>query len=141
MSAVWISVALAPSDNPTQVPVTPSQGSSLQPEIRTRRRARRRIAGSPPQDWSDRQQELVCPGIVQVLQQHTGMKLTSLQLARLVDAAPEGDDWLHEQKFDGYRILATLDHGDVELLSRRFNDWTDQFPTVVEAVSHLRAKR
>lgn len=69
------------------------------------------------------------------------MKLESLQLARLVDEAPEGDEWLHEQKFDGYRILATLDHGDVELLSRRFNDWTQQFPTVVEAVSHLRAKR
>ena len=69
------------------------------------------------------------------------MKLKSLQLAQLVDEAPEGDEWLHEQKFDGYRILATLDHGSVELLSRRFNDWTEQFPSVVEAVSHLRAKR
>jgi bifunctional non-homologous end joining protein LigD len=69
------------------------------------------------------------------------MKLESLQLARLVDEAPEGDEWLHEQKFDGYRILANVDHGEVELLSRRFNDWTEQFPTVVEAVSHLEAKR
>jgi bifunctional non-homologous end joining protein LigD len=69
------------------------------------------------------------------------MKLESLQLARLVDEAPEGDEWLHEQKFDGYRILANVDHGEVELLSRRFNDWTEQFPTVVEAVSHLKAKR
>ena len=67
------------------------------------------------------------------------MKLESLQLARLVDEAPEGDEWFHEQKFDGYRILANLDHGDVELLSRRFNDWTAQFPTVVEAVSHAPA--
>ncbi|HUS27504.1 MAG TPA: non-homologous end-joining DNA ligase [Kofleriaceae bacterium] len=69
------------------------------------------------------------------------MKLKSLQLAQLVDEAPEGDDWLHEQKFDGYRILATLDHGAVELLSRRFKDWTEQFPSVAEAVSHLKAKR
>jgi bifunctional non-homologous end joining protein LigD len=69
------------------------------------------------------------------------MKLESLQLARLVDEAPEGDEWFHEQKFDGYRILANVDHGEVELLSRRFNDWTEQFPTVVEAVSHLKAKR
>src|SRR5690349_516525 len=69
------------------------------------------------------------------------MKLKSLQLAQLVDEAPEGDEWLHEQKFDGYRILASADHGEVELLSRRFNDWTEQFPTVVEAVSHLKAKR
>lgn len=69
------------------------------------------------------------------------MKLDSLQLARLVDEAPEGDEWFHEQKFDGYRILARLDHGDVELSSRRFNDWTEQFPTVVEAVSDVKAKR
>lgn len=69
------------------------------------------------------------------------MKLESLQLARLVDKAPEGDEWLHEQKFDGYRILANLDHGDVELLSRRFKDWTEQFPSVASAVSHIKAKR
>ena len=69
------------------------------------------------------------------------MKLESLQLARLVDEAPEGDEWFHEQKFDGYRILANVDHGEVELLSRRFNDWTPQFPTVVEAVSQLKVKR
>ena len=56
------------------------------------------------------------------------MKLASLQLARLVDEAPEGDEWLHEQKFDGYRILANVDHGDVELLSRRFKDWTAAVP-------------
>lgn len=69
------------------------------------------------------------------------MKLASLQLARLVDEAPEGDEWFHEQKFDGYRILATVDHGEVELLSRRFNEWTDKFPNVVEAVSQLKVKR
>src|SRR5512143_578320 len=69
------------------------------------------------------------------------MKLEGLQLAQLVDEAPEGDEWLHEQKFDGYRILATLDHGEVELLSRRFKDWTDSFPSVAEAVAQLRAKR
>ncbi len=59
------------------------------------------------------------------------------QLAQLVDEAPAGDEWLHEQKFDGYRILAELDDGRLRLLSRRFNDWTAQFPTVVDAVSAL----
>lgn len=70
------------------------------------------------------------------------MKLTSLQLAQLVDEAPEGDDWLHEQKFDGYRIVAErTSKGEVTLLSRRFNDWTPQFPTVAEAVAALPAKQ
>jgi bifunctional non-homologous end joining protein LigD len=63
-----------------------------------------------------------------------------LQLALLVDEAPTGDDWLHEQKFDGYRIIAELDGRKLRLLSRRFNDWTAQFPTVVDAVAALSVK-
>jgi bifunctional non-homologous end joining protein LigD len=64
-----------------------------------------------------------------------------LQLATLVDAPPEGADWLHEQKFDGYRIVAELDRGKVRLLSRRFKDWTAEFPTVAAAVAALPARR
>lgn len=63
-----------------------------------------------------------------------------LQLAQLVDEPPRGDDWLHEQKFDGYRILAELDGRKLRLLSRRFHDWTAQFPTVVDAVAALPVK-
>ena len=33
------------------------------------------------------------------------------QLTQLVDEAPEGDQWLHEIKFDGYRMHAGLDLG------------------------------
>lgn len=65
----------------------------------------------------------------------------ALQLASLVDEPPEGDDWLHEQKFDGYRILAMLDQGDVRLSSRRFKDWTAEFPAVVRALATLPADR
>src|SRR5262245_61281877 len=50
----------------------------------------------------------------------TPLGLRELQLATLVAEPPEGPDWLHEQKFDGYRILAELDRGTVRLLSRRF---------------------
>ena len=39
----------------------------------------------------------------------------SPQLTQLADAAPEGDQWLHEIKFDGYRMHARLDHGAVRL--------------------------
>jgi bifunctional non-homologous end joining protein LigD len=64
-----------------------------------------------------------------------------LQLATLVARPPEGAEWLHEQKFDGYRIVADLDHGTVRLLSRRFKDWTAEFPTVTAAVAKLPVKR
>jgi bifunctional non-homologous end joining protein LigD len=41
------------------------------------------------------------------------------QLALLVDQPPEGDDWLHEQKFDGYRIGLRVEGRSVQLWSRR----------------------
>jgi bifunctional non-homologous end joining protein LigD len=59
------------------------------------------------------------------------------QLATLVDQAPGGDDWLHELKYDGYRILARVDAGTATLASRRANDWTAKFPTVRAAVEAL----
>ena len=61
------------------------------------------------------------------------------QLALLVDDAPEGDDWLHELKFDGYRIGVRIDHGKVALLSRRAKDWTEAFPTVVAGARKIDA--
>ena len=60
-----------------------------------------------------------------------------LQLATLSAEAPEGDAWVHEQKFDGYRILALRDGDDVQLLSRRFRDWTAQFQPIAAAVGRL----
>ncbi len=69
------------------------------------------------------------------------MKVKELQLAQLVDEAPEGDEWLHEQKFDGYRIVAEYDERGASLLSRRFKDWTEEFPTVADAVAALPVKQ
>lgn len=69
------------------------------------------------------------------------LPVRELQLAQLVAEAPEGPDWLHEQKFDGYRILAVKDGKDVQLLSRRFKDWTKQFPAVATAIGALPVER
>src|SRR5271169_3525437 len=48
------------------------------------------------------------------------------QLTRLVDAAPEGSHWLHEIKYDGYRMHARLDQGAVKLLTRTGLDWAQK---------------
>jgi len=61
-------------------------------------------------------------------------------LASLGDKAPDSDDWLHEIKFDGYRIQARLDRGRVKLLTRKGLDWTRKFPTVADAIAKLPAK-
>jgi bifunctional non-homologous end joining protein LigD len=47
---------------------------------------------------------------------------------------------LHELKFDGYRIGAVIDHGRVQLFTRRRNDWTSEFPSVAAAASQLDVK-
>jgi DNA ligase D-like protein (predicted ligase) len=59
------------------------------------------------------------------------------QLSQLVKQAPEGDAWLHEIKYDGYRMLARLDRGRVNILTRRGNDWTDKYPSVARALAAL----
>src|SRR5208282_2900677 len=60
-------------------------------------------------------------------------------LAALHSNAPPGEEWLHEIKFDGYRIEARLDHGKVQLLTRKKLDWTHRFAPIAEAVKALPA--
>jgi bifunctional non-homologous end joining protein LigD len=59
------------------------------------------------------------------------------QLATLTDAAPIGDNWLHELKFDGYRILTFVSDGQIRLATRNGKDWTRRFPTLVAALAEL----
>ena len=51
--------------------------------------------------------------------------------------APDGDGWLHEIKWDGYRLLAEVNGGVVALRSRGGLNWTDDFPEVVQAIAAL----
>ncbi len=59
------------------------------------------------------------------------------QLATLVAAPPSGEEWFHETKFDGYRILCRIDRGRATLWSRNAKDWTTRFPEVAEAAAGL----
>src|ERR1700730_17438091 len=63
------------------------------------------------------------------------------QLTKLVDAAQEGDQWLHEIKFDGYRMHASLDRGAVKLLTRTGLDWTHKYPPIAAAVLAVGARQ
>jgi bifunctional non-homologous end joining protein LigD len=62
------------------------------------------------------------------------------QLATLVSAPPVGDEWVHEVKLDGYRMLARIDRGRARLLTRNRQDWTDHFTSVAEAAAALPVK-
>ena len=59
------------------------------------------------------------------------------ELATLVSEVPEGDAWLHEMKFDGYRILVRLEGKRVRCFTRKGNDWTSRMPTLAAALAEL----
>lgn len=62
------------------------------------------------------------------------------QLATLVKVPPAGDGWLHELKFDGYRMLCHIDRDKARFLSRNQKDWTGKFPSLTSAVKVLPVK-
>jgi bifunctional non-homologous end joining protein LigD len=59
------------------------------------------------------------------------------QLTRSVDEAPAGSDWLHEVKYDGYRMHARLVDGTAQLLTRTGLDWSKQYRFTIEALQAL----
>lgn len=63
-----------------------------------------------------------------------------LQLARLVPRAPQGDAWIHEVKFDGYRVLLWRQGSSVRITSRGNQDWSMKLPTAAEAVRGLHCR-
>src|SRR5437868_6088992 len=63
------------------------------------------------------------------------------QLTQLVKEAPDGPDWLHEIKFDGYRMHARLERGRVQLLTRKGLDWTHKYPAIAKALQSLPASQ
>jgi ATP-dependent DNA ligase len=54
---------------------------------------------------------------------------------------PTGSDWLHEVKYDGYRLRLERDRDRVRLITRGGHNWTDRYPWIVEATRKVRQKR
>lgn len=67
-------------------------------------------------------------------------KRISAQLATLVDEPPSGKNWLHEIKFDGYRILAFKRNNKTHLWTRNQQDWTEKFPFIAKQINQLPVK-
>jgi bifunctional non-homologous end joining protein LigD len=59
------------------------------------------------------------------------------QLCKLVAKAPGAPGWVDEVKFDGYRMEARIDRGDVQLLTRSGLDWTEKYPETAAALAKL----
>lgn len=61
-------------------------------------------------------------------------------LCTLVEDAPDGDEWLHEIKYDGYRLQAAVSGDAVRLYTRTGLDWTDRFGALADALAALKLK-
>lgn len=59
------------------------------------------------------------------------------QLATSVNRPPGGADWVHEIKFDGYRMQLRVEDGSAQLLTRKGLDWSDKFPALIRAGAAL----
>jgi bifunctional non-homologous end joining protein LigD len=75
--------------------------------------------------------------------QVTSKQVTSLpkfvapQLTRLVEQPPSGSQWVHEVKFDGYRMQLHVEAGKVKLFTRKGLDWTNKFAAIAGAAAKL----
>jgi bifunctional non-homologous end joining protein LigD len=61
------------------------------------------------------------------------------QLATLVDEVPAGNSWIHEIKYDGYRLLLAVGEGVATAWTRNGKDWSDKFKALVKSAARLPA--
>jgi bifunctional non-homologous end joining protein LigD len=119
--------ASTPRAQRSRKPAAGAAATRTRPDARTKTKARA-TAGSAS---------------LQELLQHPGVRRARLpksqmvELATLVDQAPAGEDWLHEIKFDGYRMLCRIDQGKAHFQSRNGHDWTSKLPELAQAASEL----
>jgi bifunctional non-homologous end joining protein LigD len=84
-----------------------------------------------------RRKAAVVPGKVEGARKAAQPESIDAELALLVDEAPAGEGWLHEIKFDGYRMLCRVADGKCRIYSRNGKEWTEPFATIADAVARL----
>ena len=95
------------------------------------------IAGDPPPATA-RSAKKVAPARLPGARKRAMPEKLVPQLAALADDAPDGPEWLHEIKYDGYRLLARIERGGVRLITRNGLDWTMKFPALAQALAAVR---
>lgn len=65
----------------------------------------------------------------------------NVQLAKLASRIPEGEDWLYEMKYDGYRIVAYVEGNQAQLITRNGNDYTKRFADIAYSLKEWAAGR
>jgi bifunctional non-homologous end joining protein LigD len=127
----WLLMKIKDADADPHADVTKDEPKSVESS-----RTIEQIAEAPRGVWSSQNEEMSSiPGAVKA----PWPKWFSPELALLVESPPAGDEWLHEIKFDGYRIMARIKSGKVQLMTRHGKDWTSKFPSLAKALLNLKA--
>jgi bifunctional non-homologous end joining protein LigD len=84
-----------------------------------------------------RRKAAVAPDRVEGARKAAQPESIGAELALLVDEAPAGEGWLHEIKFDGYRMLCRVADAKCRIYSRNGKEWTEPFATIADAVARL----
>jgi bifunctional non-homologous end joining protein LigD len=113
--------------------------SNRPPIDETRRRSARRLAPLPAaaHEPAGAESELLRPETLPGARRQSTPRFVPPELATLVDSAPDGLEWLHELKYDGYRIVSLLAGGRVQLWSRSGKDWTARLRPVAASLEQL----
>src|SRR5215472_581361 len=67
----------------------------------------------------------------------SGLGFIPPQLPSLTDQPPEGADWIHEVKHDGYRTMLVIERGNARTFTRNGHDWSDRYPGIIAAARKL----
>ena len=128
-------------DDEAAVPGSGDAVTTEYPDSVETHRGIEKIAAAPDRVWqSNRAEEVQAKEVKEAVPGARKAKMPGEiepELATLVDAPPPGDDWLHEVKLDGYRILCAVEDGVAKLFTRRANDWTHRFAPLAAAAAKL----
>jgi ATP-dependent DNA ligase len=59
------------------------------------------------------------------------------QLPSLTDQPPQGGNWIHEVKHDGYRTMLVIERGTARAYTRNSHDWSDRYPGIIASARKL----
>jgi bifunctional non-homologous end joining protein LigD len=113
--------------------------------IKTGRTMRQIAQGGGPQWDSTRTDAAMRKNVAAIEAEETGRRVglpavIEPELASLVDAPPSGAGWIHEVKFDGYRMGARIENGAVKMITRSGLDWTRKFQSIAKALARTGIK-
>jgi len=108
------------------------------PAAKSATRSAAKAAAKPAAKKAAKSAKKAAPGLPQGVVAAALPEKFSPELATLVDAPPpDPENWVFEVKFDGYRMLARVENGDVRLITRNDNDWTDKLKPLHDELVRL----